>query len=179
MNRASEHHLLGKRDTMAVKLAAITTEAQVEALIPLVQEIWREWYSPIIGTTQVDYMLREFQSYQEIWRQVQGDVLYFFIEVNGQAVGYTAYELSEDRLFISKLYLLASQRGQGYASQVFTWLEKQAIIQGKKILELHVNQDNQQSIEVYEGRGFKNSHELVSDIGEGFQMVDYVFEKQL
>lgn len=164
---------------MAVNLEAITTEEQVESLIPLVQEIWREWYTPIIGEAQVAYMLGAFQSYQEILRQVKGEVAYFFIVANGEAVGYTAYELSDDRLFISKIYLLASQRGQGYASQVFNWLEEQAIAKGKRILELHVNQDNQNSIEVYERRGFKNSHELVSEIGEGFQMVDYVFEKHL
>ncbi|WP_314059784.1 GNAT family N-acetyltransferase [uncultured Vagococcus sp.] len=164
---------------MAVSLDSITREEQVASLIPLVQEIWREWYTPIIGKEQVDYMLNEFQSYQEILRQVNDGVAYYFVSVNGQPVGYTAYELSHDRLFISKLYLLANHRGHGYASQVFKWLEEQAVIKGKKILELHVNQDNQQSIEVYEARGFKNSHELVSDIGEGFQMVDYVFEKQL
>lgn len=164
---------------MGVSLEPITTEEQVETLIPLVQEIWREWYTPIIGAEQVAYMLGAFQSHQEILRQVKGDMSYFFIVHDGQEIGYTAYELSDDRLFISKMYILASQRGRGYASQVFHWLEAQALAFGKTTLELHVNQDNRQSINVYERRGFKNRGELISDIGNGFKMIDYVFEKKV
>lgn len=164
---------------MTVSFEAIKTEEQVEALIPLVQEIWQEWYVPIIGVEQVSYMLSEFQSGKEILRQINDSTSYFFILADGQPVGYTAYELLEDKLFISKLYLLANHRGKGYASQVFKWLEELAKKAGKTILELHVNQDNLSSIKVYERLGFINRHELISDIGQGYQMVDYVLEKTL
>ena len=44
---------------------------------------------------------------------------------------------------------------------------------------LRVNQGNHQAIEVYKHEGFEITEELISDIGQGFQMVDYKMKKAL
>ncbi len=38
---------------------------------------------------------------------------------------------------------------------------------------------NHQAIEVYKHEGFEITEELISDIGQGFQMVDYKMKKAL
>ncbi len=79
------------------------------------------------------------------------------------AVGYTAYEETQQQIYLSKLYLHQSTRGKGYASQVFDWYEE---ITSGKTLHLNVNKQNQQAIAVYEHRGFRVSERTVA-IGSG------------
>lgn len=43
---------------------------------------------------------------------------------------------------------------------------------------LWVNQGNTQAIRVYQHLGFQLLKEKITNIGEGYQMVDYVFEKE-
>lgn len=63
-------------------------------------------------------------------------------------------------------------------SEVFRWYEQLAKEEMQEIF-LRVNQGNQQAIAVYQHQGFIIEGELISDIGEGFQMVDYKMKKRL
>lgn len=120
-----------------------------------------------------------YQSSEDIEREITGGAQYYFVEAEGQSIGYLAYEIREDYLFISKIYLLNSERGKGISSQLFDWLESQALAEGKNRLHLHVNRDNLQAIEVYQHKGFSVVQSAVSDIGGGFVMDDYFMEKPL
>ena len=46
----------------------VTEESQVRAVAVLALEIWRQHYTPILGTAQVEYMLTRFQSVDAIDR---------------------------------------------------------------------------------------------------------------
>ncbi|MDU4833155.1 MAG: GNAT family N-acetyltransferase, partial [Enterococcus faecium] len=93
--------------------------------------------------------------------------------------GYTAYEEINGKIYLSKLYLLNKVRGQGLTSSVFRWYEELAAQTKEREIFLRVNQGNHQAIEVYKHEGFEITEELISDIGQGFQMVDYKMKKAL
>lgn len=164
---------------MTLTLTPVTTQQDIAALAPLVQTIWREVFPPIIGAAQTDYMLRHYQSAEDIQREIAGGTQYYFVENDGAPAGYLAYEIREAHLFISKVYLLAAMRGKGISSELFAWLEDQARKAGKSRLHLHVNRWNEQAIAVYKHKGFKIVQTVASDIGSGFVMDDYYMEKMV
>ncbi|OTN76003.1 hypothetical protein A5886_001079 [Enterococcus sp. 8G7_MSG3316] len=153
----------------------VQTDQDEQTLMALIQRIWPEVFEPIIGEAQVEYMLAHYQSLAVIKKEIQAGAVYLILEEEGQAVGYTAYEETDAQIYLSKLYLDKTTRGKGYTSAIFDWYE--TLAQGK-ILHLNVNKYNKQAIAVYQHRGFEKIGERVVDIGGGFVMDDYVFEKR-
>lgn len=164
---------------MKLQRQKIETKEEVEELYHVIQRIWPEVFTPIIGAEQVAYMLRTYQSPENIFSEISNGANYFLLKAEGEPIGYTAYEVQEEVIYLSKIYLQDSVRGKGYSSEVFDWYEEVARKNHKKRLRLRVNQENKRAIEVYIHRQFVNKGVLISPIGEGFEMTDYVFEKEI
>lgn len=161
-----------------LKRVPVTNEAQVQDIFPLVAEIWREVFTEMIGQEQVERMLQEYQSPEAILADIAKGVQYFALEsAAGECVGYTAYSLSEPTiLYISKLYLHKSVRGQGLMRENFRWYDKLAAASGRR-QQLRVNQNNTNAIAVYRHQGFEIVGEETVEIAPGLWMNDYILEK--
>ncbi|MDR0855937.1 MAG: GNAT family N-acetyltransferase [Clostridiales bacterium] len=164
-------------DNMTLK--PIQTAQDVAALIPLLQRIWREVFSPLMSAGQLEYMLRTYQGADTILQDIESGTQYFFIVQDGAAIGYTAYALMPEYLFYSKIYLLSSARGKGLSSRLFTHVENVAKSAGKPKIHLHVCRLNKNAVEVYLHRGFQIVNTIDTPIGEGYFLVDYWMEKTL
>jgi len=162
-----------------MQFTAIKTAVEIERLVELIQEIWPEVFIPIIGKEQVDYMLVHYQGKDVITAEIESGVRYFFIEDNGQPIGYFAYFLEGDTLAISKVYLTKAMRGQGLSSKVFAYFEEVARNEKKGKLSLHVNRNNQQAVAVYLHRGFTIAQTVDQPLGDKFFLNDYTMEKKL
>jgi GNAT superfamily N-acetyltransferase len=81
-------------------------------------------------------------------------------------------------LFISKLYLCRSGRGQGTGRRTLEFIEHIARGQHLDSLWLTVNKGNP-SVATYQHWGFQVTEAIVIDIGGGFVMDDYRMEKPL
>lgn len=121
---------------------------------------------------------------------------YFVIDEAGKAVGYVGIAperfsddlenphakahgeaitpLHADRLFISKIYLYAEERGKHYSSQILEWLRDYARKLGLTGMYLTVNKGNELGIRAYKGNGFDIIESVEADIGNGFVMDDYI-----
>lgn len=150
--------------------------ADIEALYPTIVEIWQEVFTPIIGGEDVAYMLANYQSIPVIQQEIQQGVHYFALLKDGERVGYTAYEVQADALYISKLYILQKYRGQGYMREIFAYYQELSQQMGLK-QRLKVNENNQQAIRVYEHLGFTLVKKQTVEIGDGVIMHDAVYEK--
>ncbi|MBO0475619.1 GNAT family N-acetyltransferase [Vagococcus sp. DIV0080] len=159
---------------MTLQKIPVTTTSDINTLFPVVTDIWQEVFTPIIGDKQVAYMLKNYQSIENITKEIKEGASYFLLILDDVPVGYTAYEETDDFIYISKLYLTSTLRGKGLSSDVFAWYESLAT--GKK-LHLNVNQGNALAISVYEHKGFTRVGERYVDIGEGYVMNDYIYEK--
>jgi GNAT superfamily N-acetyltransferase len=130
-------------------------------------------------------MLAHYQGRDAIAGEMARGVRYFLIDCGhdcgheGRAVGYFAYALEEDRLFISKIYLKKEYRGLGLSSKVFRHLEDLGRDNQKKKLFLHVNRLNTLAVEVYLHRGFEIVKSVDEALGEKFFLNDYWMEKKL
>lgn len=145
----------------------------------LADTIWREHYIPIIGKPQVDYMLHKFQSAETVKQQVSEGYRYYILMSENESVGYISIKKEEQNLFLSKLYILKSERGKGFGKTAMLFVENEAKNLGCNSISLTVNKGNRNSIKAYETLGFENLGEIIIDIGNGFVMDDYRMCKQL
>ena len=125
-------------------------------------------------------MLAEFQSVPALTRQITEDNFeYFFLASEGTPVGYFAVQPHEDSLYLSKLYVKASERGRGFGRTAMAFIEKHAREKGLDRITLNVNRNNEDSIKAYEKMGFRKEKIVDIDIGQNYKMHDYVMEKKL
>ncbi|MCF1628152.1 GNAT family N-acetyltransferase [Tetragenococcus koreensis] len=155
----------------------ITSKDQLDNFYPVLVKIWHEVFTPIIGSNQVEYMLEHYQSKELIMQEIDADVNYYALVLDNQYVGYTAYKVTPDYLYLSKIYITSEYRNKGLMREVFAWFDELSEKYGVK-QHLRVNQGNTQAISVYQYLGFVLLTEEITDIGDGYQMVDYVFEKE-
>lgn len=157
----------------------VKDESQIEVVADLAGEIWKEHYTPIIGSEQVEYMVDKFQSYDAISNQIKEHYLYYLIKDSDQHVGYIGLEPKEDELFLSKFYVKSSQRGKGLGKEALEFIEQLAIQKNLKKIALTVNKYNSLTIKIYLRLGFVNVGPIVTDIGNGYIMDDYLLEKAM
>jgi ribosomal protein S18 acetylase RimI-like enzyme len=166
-------------------LVPVNSAAQVAEIARLAREIWDEYYVPIIGRAQVEYMVAKFQTAEAMQAQIDSGYEYFLIRdglihQGEQAIGYAAirHDAPEARVFISKLYVLAAHRKSGVGRQCLEIIERKARERGATHLWLTVNKGNP-SVRAYERLGFSIAEAIVMDIGGGFVMDDYRMEKKI
>jgi RimJ/RimL family protein N-acetyltransferase len=158
----------------------VTNQEQIDIVEALAKEIWTEHYTPIIGRDQVEYMLARFQSRDAISAQIKTEgYLYFLVEAEGAYIGYIGVQLKGEELFLSKIYIKASERGKGFGKEAIRVLENLAAKLNLGRIALTVNKNNIKSIHAYEKMGFHNLGPVVQDIGNGFVMDDFKMEKNV
>ena len=177
---------------MAVSFVPVSTPEDQERLAELAGRIWREYWPAIIGESQTEYMVANFQSLEAIRRDMakaEEPYEYWFVvsdaaDAHGgdacepHVVGYTGghVEAATNRFFISKIYLFADARGHGYARRVVEFYEDLCFARGLDAMYLTVNKYNELGIRAYQGTGFETIDSVETDIGEGFIMDDYIME---
>jgi GNAT superfamily N-acetyltransferase len=156
------------------------TTADLQAIEVLAEEIWREYYTPLIGVAQVEYMVAKFQRVAAMEAQIREGYEYFLVRRDGSDIGYTAVQpqAAERLLFISKLYLHKGARGSGTGRACMEFIEQLARQRGLDRLWLTVNKGNP-AVKAYEHLGFSIARPIVMDIGGGFMMDDYRMEKPI
>lgn len=162
-------------------LSIISAEAEkeIETAARLAEEIWHEHYDGMIGSEQVAYMLKKYQSQGAIVEQIAAGTRYWLAVKEGEAAGYCAAKPEEDRLFLSKIYVRAQERRQGVARALYEKAEALARELRLGHIYLTVNKRNEGSIAVYRAWGFTVADAVKTDIGGGFCMDDYIMEKPL
>lgn len=165
---------------MIPQITNVETESDIRLTAALAKATWTEHYAALLSSEQIVYMLEKFQSEEAIKDQLTNGYSYYLIrEPNGKAVGYYAVQPKKEFLFLSKIYLHASARGKGFASAVVRRIKETAKELGLPAVRLTVNKGNVSSIAVYEHLGFVKIEDMVTDIGNGFVMDDYLMELTL
>lgn len=155
------------------------TDKHFKSIEQLARLIWTQHYTPIIGVNQVEYMLDKFQSFDAISNQINDGYEYYKIHHNDELVGYISIKKNDSVLFLSKVYVHADFRGKGIGKMAFNFIEDRAINLKCRSIMLTVNKYNTNSIAAYKRLGYKIIEEIVIDIGNGYVMDDYKFEKPI
>jgi ribosomal protein S18 acetylase RimI-like enzyme len=165
-----------------VVIEPATEDGHLSEIQKLAHAIWHEHYPGIISSEQIEYMLREGYSLEALQREsTQEAIRYDRALVEGALVGFSAYGPHPDAnaLVLHKLYVEAAQRGRGCARKLVEAASEHARANSLVRVILRVNKHNRVAIAAYERMGFSNQGSIVSDIGSGFSMNDYLMKLDL
>ena len=152
----------------------------IKELAKLTSEIWHEYWTVILSSEQIDYMVDKFQSEHAITEQIENEnYVYFYIISDGEKAGYIGMSKKSDYLFLSKLYIKKQFRHKGMGTKSFDFIKGYTKEQGYNKIKLTVNKYNKNTIEAYYKWGFKTVDSVVTDIGGGFVMDDYIMEYEI
>ncbi len=166
---------------MNTSIKLVETNADIEAVSKLAKEVWEDHYTPIIGKSQVDYMLENFQSAEAIDSQITQGQHYYLTALEQSNVGYFAliHDFEKYAVKISKIYTHSFYRGKGIGNFMLKFIEQACEDNDVSRLWLTVNKNNKDSISWYQRRGFEITEDVKIDIGSGYYMDDYVMEKTI
>jgi RimJ/RimL family protein N-acetyltransferase len=152
---------------------ALATEKDLNTITKLAHMIWNDHYVDIVGQEQVDYMLKKMYDHNSLLEQLHQKKHVFYLIVNDQkAIGFISVSTENNNdYFLHKFYIDQQKANSGIGTTTLNLLIQQI---NPKTLTLTVNRQNFKSINFY----FKNSFriERVEDfnIGNGYQMNDFV-----
>ena len=155
------------------------TPKDIPTINSLATEIWRQYYTDIIGADTVEYMLKLMYTPEVIWRDINSGMEYYLILTDTTAIGYFGICPEEKTLFISRIYLKASFRGNKIGSKALEFICNLAQKRNLPRVYLTVAKNNSGSIEFYKHCKFKITKGINKDIGEGFTMDDYLMEREV
>lgn len=178
----------------ALREAGVATPVSARAAIRVIDDdelsmvrslahaIWPQVYPSIISMEQIHYMLTQRYELPVLRADVERGVVYALIlNVQNAAVGYTAFEPrpSSGDAFLHKLYLLPEVAGKGFGAAALAWVAQQARALGLRAVRLCVNKQNHAAVRAYLRSGFGFEEDVITQIGDGFVMDDYVMKLPL
>ena len=148
--------------------------------LPIVKDlayaIWPSAYREILSAEQLNYMLDNFYSIENLENQMDKGQVFELLFEDSNVVGFVAYELNCNEtglLKIHKIYLLPETQGKGFGKFMIDEVIKIAKENQQKGVFLNVNKYNKAQF-FYNKLGFNISKEEVIDIGNNYIMDDYV-----
>ena len=144
--------------------------------------IWRACYPGIISNAQIDYMLTRMYSLDVLRDEIHSQGIHYnCLLMDGKLVGFASYgpTSAPGVMKLHKLYLLPELHGRGLGSRLLQHVENEVRAGGGRRLILSVNKRNAKAIAAYQRNGFVIADSVVTDIGNGFVMDDYIMAKDL
>ena len=157
-------------------------EEHLPAISKLAGVIWRACYPGIITHAQIDYMLARMYALEAMREEIQSrGIRYDRLLVGGEFVGFASHGPTEQPTVfkLHKIYLHPDWQGRGLGSLLLQHCERETGGLGARRLILSVNKRNVRAIKAYQRNGFEVADAVVTDIGGGFVMNDYIMAKNL
>jgi GNAT superfamily N-acetyltransferase len=158
------------------------TEADLPAISELAGIIWRACYPGIITHAQIDYMLARMYALDVLRDEIRSQgIRYDLLLVDGKPAGFASYGPTSEPgvMKLHKLYLLPELQGRGLGSRLLQQVEHEVRAGAGRRLILSVNKRNAKAIAAYQRNGFVIADSVITDIGGGFVMDDYIMAKDL
>jgi diamine N-acetyltransferase len=157
-------------------------EADLPAISKLAGGIWRACYPGIITNEQIDYMLGRMYLPDVLRDEIRSKgIRYDRLLGDDRLVGFASYgpTVEPGVMKLHKLYLLPELHGRGLGSRLLQQVEREVRAAGGRRMILSVNKRNARAIAAYQRNGFVIADSVVTDIGNGFVMDDYIMAKDL
>ncbi|MDR0292719.1 MAG: GNAT family N-acetyltransferase [Oscillospiraceae bacterium] len=156
----------------------VLSHHEIERVAALAGEIWTEYYTPLIGAEQTAYMIGKFQSADAIAGDIHTKGFRYDLMTDGaRDIAYCGVLPEDESLFISKIYVRGEYRKMGIARLLLG----RAVNEHPKARRvwLTVNKGNETAIASYKRMGFDMEDSVVTDIGGGFVMDDYIMARRV
>ncbi|WP_413532979.1 GNAT family N-acetyltransferase [Empedobacter brevis] len=155
-------------------------EKNIHLVQPLAREIWNECYKDLLSQDQIDYMIDMMYNNDKVNEGIAAGDVWEVLKIDNVPSGYLHYKLDENNtVFLSKIYLKESNQTKGIGQLMMNRVLDYAREKGAKAVHLTVNKHNAKAIRFYEKNGFKRMESKTFDIGNGYIMDDYIYQKNL
>lgn len=156
----------------------VAKEKDLNTIARLAHIIWNDYYVSIIGQEQVDYMLTKMYNSESLSEQLnEKKHIFYLIEKDSEAIGFVSVSSTNQQdYFIHKFYINQQKSNTGIGTIILNSLIE--IIKPKSLI-LTVNRQNFKSINFYFKNQFKIDRVEDFDIGNGYQMNDFVMVRNL
>lgn len=154
------------------------SENEISLIRELAKKSWNSAYSTILSQEQIDFMLSEMYSFDEIFNQMKNpNYHYFIIYFNENPAGFIGFEnhYEPKTTKLHRIYLLDDFKGKGLGKTALSFLKERVTEIGDHRIILNVNKENSAK-KMYESQGFTVYDEIILNIGNGFVMDDYLME---
>lgn len=151
----------------------------ISAIRKIASLAWIETYSKILSTEQYEYMFDMMYSDDALKQQMQNHHFLLIKESTDKSLGFISFEFNynaQGKTKIHKLYVLPHQHGKGLGRLLIDKVENLAIEKKDSVLTLNMNRYNK-ALDFYRKLGFCITGEEDIDVGRGYLMEDYIFEK--
>jgi GNAT superfamily N-acetyltransferase len=176
---ASRPHLPLPRLTLLEVGTDETCAARAKAIA---EKAWPPTYSDIIPAAQIPYMIERMYSPEAIREADAAGTPYYLVQADGADAGVCSIDLcpaADGSAELHKIYLLPEWWGRGIGAWLLAELCRRAKDAGATRVWLRVNKQNARAQKAYRAAGFSNVRALCTDIGGGFVMDDFIFERRL
>lgn len=156
------------------------TTVDIPVIRQIAYETWPVTYGDILGSEQLDYMLRLIYSAASLSRQMQEGSTFLLLEDDKEVVAFAAYFLKSPGVYkLDKLYALPARQGKGYGKMLIQYIIDEIRAAGATALQLNVNRHNTKAQAFYRHLQFRVIAVADISIGEDFYMNDYIMELTL
>ena len=164
------------RDLLA-SFKKVTNKHDLDKVVQITDSIWNEYYIPIFGKDQVDYMLHNVFTRKALLAKIKHEGLqYFLIEYASKDIGYLGLKIREEDVLITNLYLSPKHRGLSIGRKAVTMAQAIAKKKGKKVITARVHKENLESIIACYRLGFEKTGEVCRSVGGAYVMDDLVMQ---
>jgi len=160
-----------------MKITTAYTREQFETMEELGRRIvpafYADYFPPEIGAhlLQISHTIEAFEA------QVGEGYRHYMIEVDGEPVGYFALHEEERTMVLTQFYLLQEARGRGIGQKVMEFIDREAKELRVRRIELLVFRKNAGAVGLYRKNGFLVAEEVLTPMGMGQTIEDYVMRK--
>ena len=150
------------------------------AIAALAEVIWRAHYPGIISPAQIEYMLGRMYALDVLTGELESGISWDQLLVRETLAGFASYgPVRRRQCKLHKLYLHPQWQRQGLGTLLLQHVARTAREYGATTLVLTVNKRNTNAVGAYRKNGFEVRESVVTDIGGGFVMDDYVMARSL
>lgn len=159
---------------LLIRKAAI---ADINEISTLANKIWWHHYITIISKEQIEFMLDKMYSPESLAEQIQKAHSFFVALFDNTIIGYmSVYKKEEQDFFLDKLYVDNTLQRKNVGGDLMNEAYK---IVGNGNLRLQVNRKNFKAINFYFKEGFRIETVEDFDIGNNFEMNDFIMIKSI
>ena len=155
------------------------SDSLIDKTSAFTSEVFIDYYNPLIGNEQAVYMADLFLSPDAIKRLIDQGAVFRIVCEGDEILAFCEYQKQDERLFLSKFYVRKDLRGRGLGRLMFADVLSYAKENDLSAIYLTVNKGNTPSYELYLHLGFRVIDSVVSDIGHGYVMDDYIMEYRI
>ena len=152
---------------------------QFAAIEGLARRIVPDFYGAFFSIETAEYLIESGHTAGALAAQAERGSRHFIIDCDGEAVGYFSLSVEGTTMLLSHFYVLAEWRGKGLGKMAMAFVESAAKGWGVSRIELFVLRENLGAVGVYARSGFAVAEEVLTRLGNGAVLEDYLMCKSV